>query len=166
MVAVVIAGVAAVSVWRVRAARQPRPGDTISLRDGRVTFRMPQGWRRVACPGDPSGCVFLRTPRGADDAIAVIVVTPRPPAPEADATAYAIDPATSPGGRSFTVDGARFARARVDAVTIPTARPATTVVTGLLHNGDKVFLTCAETAEPDLIRAGCEVIIGSLHVQR
>jgi hypothetical protein len=170
VVAVVIAGVAAVSVWRVWAAQQPRPGDTISLRDGHVTFRMPRGWRRVSCPDDRSGCVFLRTPGGADDAIAVIVVTPRPPAPGpapgADAVAYAIDPATSPGGRSFTVDGAPFARVRVDAVTTPPARPATTVVMGRLHNGDEVAMTCTETAEPHLVRAGCEVVIGTLHVQQ
>lgn len=170
VVAVVIAAVAAVSVGRVRAARQPHPGDTISLRDGRVTFRMPQGWQRLACPGDTSGCVFLRTPRGGDDAIAVMVVTPTPTPPalgaNATITAYAIDPATSPGGRSFTVDGARFARVRVDAVTTPPTRPATTVVTGHLDSSDMVFLTCAEMAEPDLVRAGCEVVIGSLHVQQ
>jgi hypothetical protein len=169
--AVVIAGVATVSVWRVRAAQRPRPGDTISLRDGRLTFRMPQGWRRLTCPGDPSTCVYL-TPGGDDDsstaAIAVIVATPTPPpTPGPDtATAYAIDPATSPGGRSFTIDGARFARVRLDAVTTPPARPATTIVTGHLNNDDRVYLTCIEAAEPDLVRAGCEVVIGSLHVQQ
>ncbi|MER7006059.1 hypothetical protein ABT297_23875 [Dactylosporangium sp. NPDC000555] len=170
MTAVVIAGVATVSVWRVRAARQPRPGDTVSLRDGRVTFRMPQGWRRVTCPDGTSGCVFLRTPRGADDAIAVFVVTPRPYAFGADVAAvdvvFANDPATSPGGRSFIVDGAPFARVRVDAVTTPPAQPATTVVTGHLHNGDTVSITCTETAEPNLVRAGCELVIGSLHIQQ
>jgi len=155
----------------VRAAQQLHPGDTISLRDGRVTFRMPQGWRRLACPGDTSSCMFLRTPGSGDDpiaAIAVMVVTPTsPPAPGADtATAYAIDPATSPGGRSFTIDGAQFARVRLDAVTTPPTRPATTVVTGHLDNDDMVYLTCTETAEPDLVRAGCEVVIGSLHVQQ
>lgn len=171
MTAVVISGVATVSVWRVRAGQQLHPGDTISLSDGRVTFRMPQGWRRLTCPGDTSSCVFLHTPGGADDAIAtiaVMVVTPTPP-PAAGAdtvTAYAIDPATSPGGRSFTVDGVQFARVRLDAVTTPPTRPATTVVTGNLDNGDMVYLTCAETAEPDLVRAGCELVIDSLHIQQ
>jgi hypothetical protein len=154
----------------VRAAHQPQPGDTISLRDGRVTFRMPLGWRRLACPGDTSSCAYLQTPGGDDHvaAIAVIVVTPTsPPAPRADtATAYAIDPATSPGGRSFTVDGVRFARVRLGAVRTPPTRPATTILTGRLDNDDMVLLTCTETAEPDLVRAGCEVVIGSLHVHQ
>ena len=168
--AVAIAGVATVSVWRVRAAQRPHPGDTISLHGGRVTFRMPQGWRRLTCPGDTSSCVYLHPPGTGDDpaAIAVMIVTPTPPPASGPgtATAYAIDPATSPGGRSFTVDGTQFARVRLDAVTTPPTRPATTVVTGHLDNGDIVYLTCAETAEPDLIRAGCEVVIGSLHVQQ
>jgi len=77
-----------------------------------------------------------------------------------------LDPAAMPGGRSFTVDGARFARAHVDAATPPSARRATTVVTGRLRDGDSVFLTCIETAEPDLVQAGCEVVIGSLHVRQ
>jgi hypothetical protein len=153
-------------MWRVRAAHQPQPGDTVSLRDGRVTFRMPKGWRQVPCPSETSDCVFLRTPRGVDDAIAVIVVTPKPKATGTDIAAVAIDPATAPGGRSFTVDGTPFARVRLEAAATPPARPATTVVTGRLPNGDEVFMTCAETAEPDLVRAGCEVIIGSLHVHQ
>jgi hypothetical protein len=82
------------------------------------------------------------------------------------ATLYAIDPATSPGGRSFTVDGAPFARARVDAGSAPISQPAATVVTGHLSNGDMIFLTCTETAEPDLVRAGCEVVIGSLRIHQ
>jgi hypothetical protein len=130
---------------------------------------MPAGWRRVACPGDASGCVYLRTPGGADDVISVILVTPVPYAPQDDArnsVAVSVrDPATMPGGRSFTVDGARFGRARVDAVP-SAAQPAATLVTGYLRNGDQVSVMCLERAEPDLVRAGCEVVIGSLHVRQ
>jgi hypothetical protein len=39
-------------------------------------------------------------------------------------------------------------------------------MTGHLDNDDMVYLTCAEAAEPDLVRAGCEVVIGSLHVRQ
>lgn len=75
-------------------------------------------------------------------------------------------PPPRPAVGPFIVDGASFARVRVDAVTSPHARPAATVVTGCLHNGDLVLMTCAETAESNLVRAGCEVVVGSLHVRQ
>jgi hypothetical protein len=41
-------------------------------------------------------------------------------------------------------------------------------MTGHLDNDDMVmvYLTCIETAELDLVRAGREVVIGSLHLQQ
>jgi len=158
-VVAVVAVAAAVYGWR---AERVRPGDTVWLADGRVAFRMPVGWRRVGCPGAASTCVYLRTPGGTDDVIGVVVGTPGASGSDGPVVARAADPATMPGGRSFTVDGASFARVHIDAVP---ARPAATVVTGLLHNGDRVFMSCVETAEADLVRAGCELVIGSSHVR-
>jgi hypothetical protein len=170
LVPILIAGVAATSIWRLRSVQQPRPGDTISLRDGHLTFRMPQGWQRVACFDDSSNCVFLGPPHGASKAISIIVVTPFPREPAGTwgpaVPDYSLDLARSPGGRSFTVDGAAFARAHLDGESTPMSLTPATVVTGHLPDGDVVFLVCEETAEPALVRAGCEVVIGSLHVQR
>jgi hypothetical protein len=52
--AVVAAGAAAY-LWRAHPAAHGRPGTTVSLRDGQVTFRAPQGWRREACPTPTAG---------------------------------------------------------------------------------------------------------------
>jgi hypothetical protein len=43
---VVVAGGAAAYLWRTQAPAHVRPGNTVSLRDGQVTFRAPKGWRR------------------------------------------------------------------------------------------------------------------------
>ena len=53
----------------------------------------------------------------------------------------------------------------MDPRTSPVERPATTLVLGVLPNNDDVSITCWEGAEPDLVRAGCQVVIDSLHVR-
>jgi hypothetical protein len=40
-----------------------------------------------------------------------------------------------------------------------------TVVLGVLPNNDDVRMLCQEQAKPDLVRAGCQVVIDSLHVR-
>jgi hypothetical protein len=59
----------------------------------------------------------------------------------------------------------RFVQTRMDAVTSPVALPASTQVLGVLPNNDDVTVICWEQAEPDLVRAGCQVVIDSLHVR-
>ncbi|HEV8648841.1 MAG TPA: hypothetical protein VG276_05410 [Actinomycetes bacterium] len=168
---VVVAGGAAVYLWRAQAPAHVRPGNTVSLRDGQVTFRAPKGWRREACPSCSSGCVSFRPPGGAagdlGDAVTVIVATPDPHAPEGDISRLLLDPAFSAGGRAryFTVDGVRFVQIHMDAVTSPVAQPPSTQVLGVLPNNDDVRVGCWEQAEPDLVRAGCQVVIDSLHVR-
>jgi hypothetical protein len=106
----------------------------------------------------------------------VIVATPNPDAPEGDISRLPLDPAFSPafsdpagsaGGhfRSFTIDGVRFVQTHMDAMTSPVALPANTQVLGVLPNNDDVRVVCWELAEPDLVRAGCQVVIDSLHVR-
>jgi hypothetical protein len=177
---VVVAGGAAVYLWRAPAPAHIRPGTTVSLRDGQVTFRAPQGWRREDCPAPDSGCVIVRPPGGAagdlaaddfGDAVTVIIWTPDPHAPEGDISRLPLDPAFSdpafsdPVVRYFTVDGVRFVQAHVDARTSPFEQPAGTQVLGVLPNNDDVMVRCWEQAEPDLVRAGCQVVIDSLHVR-
>lgn len=168
MVVTVITGVAVVSLWRGWAARQARPGETLQLGGGLVTFQMPQGWQQRACGA--SGCVTMRTPQGTEDVIRVIFISPfasRFLIPsEGQVAAVMKDPATLPGARSFTVDGAKFVRVRFDAQAEPDARPGMTSVTGYLRDGGYVFISCYEKAEPELVRAGCEVVIGTLHVRQ
>jgi hypothetical protein len=185
---VVVVGGAAVYLWRAQAPAHVRPGSTVSLRDGQVTIRAPKGWRREDCPAPDSGCVIFRPPGGAaghldsagdaddardlGDAVTVIVATPDPHAPEGDISRLLLDPAfsdpaVSAGGgvRYFTVDGVRFVQAHMDARTSPFEQPATTVVRGVLPNNDDVMMSCWELAEPELVRAGCQVVIDSLHVR-
>ena len=64
MVGVVVGGTA-VYLWHAQARPHIRPGTTVSLHDGQVTFRAPKGWRREACPSGSSGCVDFRPPGGA-----------------------------------------------------------------------------------------------------
>jgi hypothetical protein len=35
----------------------------------------------------------------------------------------------------------------------------------VLPNNDDVMMSCWELAEPELVRAGCQVVIDSLHVR-
>jgi hypothetical protein len=115
--------------------------------------------------------VSFRPPGGAPgllgDAITVIVATPDPHAPEADLSLLLLDPAFTTGGevRYFTVDGVRFVQTHADARTSPFEQPAATLVLGVLPNHDDVRVGCLEQAEPDLVRAGCQVVIDSLHVR-
>jgi hypothetical protein len=77
-----------------------------------------------------------------------------------------LDPAAGGGDvKFFTVDGVRFAQAHVDARTSPFEQPAGTLVRGVLPNNDDVFVSCTEQAVPDLVRAGCQQVIDSLHVR-
>jgi hypothetical protein len=166
----VVAGGAAVYLWQSQAPAHVRPGTTVSLRGGQVTFRAPEGWRREACPSGSSGCVDFRPPGGAPgldgDAVTVMVATPDPHAPEGDPSRLLLDPGTAGGEvRYFTVDGVRFARTHMDARTSPFEQPAATLVRGVLPNNDDVILACTEQARPDLVLAGCQVVIDSLHVR-
>jgi hypothetical protein len=195
---VVVAGGAAAYLWRAPAPAHVRPGDTVSLRDGQVTFRAPKGWRREDCPSGrgerplSGACATFRPPGGAaghldaagdaddtrdlGDAVTVMVFTPDPHAPEADLSRLPLDPAfsaafsdpaVSAGGhfRYLTVDGVRFVQTHRDAGTSPVALPASTLVLGVLPNNDDVRVVCWELAEPELVRAGCQVVIDSLHVR-
>jgi hypothetical protein len=54
---------------------------------------------------------------------------------------------------------------RTDARTSPVEQPARTLVLGVLPNNDDVRVLCEEQAEADLVRAGCQVVIDSLHVR-
>ncbi|HEY5987014.1 MAG TPA: hypothetical protein VIV12_11660 [Streptosporangiaceae bacterium] len=190
---VVVAGGAAAYLWRAQAPAHVRPGNTVSLRDGQVTFRAPKGWRREACPSGrgerplSGACAIFRPPGGAagdldaagdlgaagdfGDAVAVFVFTPDPHAPEADLSRLLLDPAVSdpavsdPAVRYFTVDGVRFAQYHRDAGASPVAWQAFTLVLGVLPNNDDVRVLCSEQAEPKLVRAGCQVVIDSLHVR-
>ena len=170
MATVVVAGGAAAYLWRAQAPAHVRPGSIVSLRDGQVTFRAPKGWRHEACPSGSSGCVDFRPPGGAPglhgDAVTVIVATPDPHAPEGDVSRLLLDPTFTAGGevRYFTVDGVRFAQTHMDARTSPFEQPAATLVRGVLPNNDDVILGSTEQAKPDLVRAGCQVVIDSLHV--
>jgi hypothetical protein len=168
MIAAVLAGEAAVYEWIESVSRPPSRPDTASLSGGRVTFRIPPGWRSGACPGDAE-CVHLRTPHGNADAVTVDVFRPFPlpsQLPSGIEVAIAVDSATRPGARSFTVDGIRLTRWHADAVVTPVAQPATTSVSGTLPDGSRIFIWCVEKAEPRLVRSGCEAVIGSLHVRR
>lgn len=167
VLAAVLVGEAAVYGWLSWVSRPPERWDTASLRDGRVTFHLPHGWRSGACSGDED-CVSLRTPLGSVDVITVDVVVPSPPSarPDADVIAVAVDPGSRPGARSFTVDGVRFTRWHTDAVTKPVPWPASTSATGSLRDGSTVFVSCVEKAEPGLVRSGCAVVLDSLHVRQ
>ncbi len=181
---VVVVGGAVVFLWRAQVPAQVSPGSTVSLRDGQVTFRVPKGWRREGCPAPDSGCVILRPPGGAPssgttpngvagdlgDVVTVIVMTPDPHAPEADLSRLllVLDPAALSAGGDvsyFIIDGVRFARTHTDARTSPVEQPARTLVLGVLPNNDDVRVLCEERAKPDLVRAGCQVVIDSLHVR-
>lgn len=155
--------------WIESVSGPPSRPDTASLSGGRVTFRIPRGWQSRPCPGGDE-CLHLRTPHGNADAVTVDVFRPFPlPSPLPSGTevaAIAVDTATRPGGRSFTVDGVRFTRWHADAVTTPVAQPATTWVTGSLGDDTRIFIWCVEKVEPRLVRSGCEAVIGSLHVRR
>jgi hypothetical protein len=168
----VVVGGTAVYLWHAQARPHVRPGTTVSLHDGQVNFRAPEGWRREACPSGSSGCVDFRPPGGAPglhgDALTVIVSTPDPQAPEGDLSRLLLDPATagaSAGVSFFTVDGVRFAHMHMDARTMPFEQPAETLVLGVLPNNDDVFVGCTEQAMPDLVRAGCQQVIDSLHIR-
>jgi hypothetical protein len=160
--AAVLVGEAVAYGWLRWVSRPPERWDTASVRDGEVTFHIPHGWRTGAC--DHSDCVTLRTPRGSADVITVDAFVPVPARsrPGADVVARVADPAT----RSFTVDGVRFTRWHTDAVTKPVRQPAATAATGPLRDGSRVFIWCVETAEPGLVRSGCAVVLGSLHVRQ
>jgi hypothetical protein len=169
-VVAVVAGGTAVYLWHAQARAHVRAGTAVSLRHGQVTFRAPKGWRREACPSGSSGCVDFRPPGGAPglhgDAVTVIVYTRDPQAPEGDPSLLLLDPATAgPDVRFFTVDGVRFAQAHMDARTSPFEQPAETLVLGVLPNNDEVSVGCTEQAMPDLVRAGCQEVIDSLHVR-
>jgi hypothetical protein len=162
----VLLGEAVVYGWLRWVSRPPDRWDTASVRDGEVTFHLPHGWRTGTC--DHRDCVSLRTPRGGVDVITVDAVVPHPPQSRAgtEIAVTAVDPATLPGARSFTVDGVRFTRWHTRAVAKPVPWPAATSATGSLRDGSTVFISCVEKAEPDLVRSGCEVVLGSLHVRQ
>jgi hypothetical protein len=176
----VVAGAAAAYLWRAQAPAHVRPGTTVSLRDGQITFRAPKGWRREACPHPDSGCVIFRAgqspikwnraerSRGRSRRRHLGGVnTPDPHAPEGDISRLLLDPTWTVGGevRYFTVDGVPFAQTHMDAITSPFALPATTLVLGVLPNNDDVRIACSERAKPALVKAGCQIVIDSLHVR-
>jgi hypothetical protein len=166
VLAAVLAGEATAYTWLRWVSRPPERWDTASVRDGEVTFHIPHGWRTGAC--GHSDCVNLRTPRGSTDVITVDAFVPFPPQSRSgtDVVALAADPATLPGARSFSVDGVRFIRWHTDAVTKPVQQPAATAATGTLRDGSRVFIWCVEKAGPGLVRSGCAVVLGSLHVRQ
>jgi hypothetical protein len=53
----------------------------------------------------------------------------------------------------------------MDAITSPVALPAATLVLGVLPNNDDVRIACSERAKPALVKAGCQIVIDSLHVR-
>jgi hypothetical protein len=96
----------------------------------------------------------------------VIVAAPDPQAPEGDLSRLLLDPAAAGADvRFFTVDGVRFAQIHMDARTSPFEQPAATLALGVLPNNDDVSVSCTEQAMPDLVRAGCQEVIDSLHVR-
>jgi hypothetical protein len=161
VLAILIGGSA---VWQVLRPPPARPGDSITLAYNRVTFRMPAGWRRMSCA---EYCMYLRTPRGANVAISVLLVTPQP-VPIAtgpnvvQTTAVERDLDTVAGARHFVIDGVPFVVARFDAEPAR-AEPATTLVSGRLRDG-WIRVSCLEWSEPELVRAGCDIVVGSLHL--
>jgi hypothetical protein len=93
-----------------------------------------------------------------------------PTRPEADLSRLllVLDPAALSAGGDvsyFIIDGVRFARTHTDARTSPVEQPARILVLGVLPNNDDVRVLCEERAKPDLVRAGCQVVIDSLHVR-
>jgi hypothetical protein len=163
VLAAVLAGEAMAYAWIRSVPRPPTRADTVSLHQGRVTFRIPPGWQSRAC-GSDDDCVKLRAPRGNADTITVDVYTPSPAPPGAQIVAVATDLGSRPGARSFMVDGVRFVQWRADATTPPATQPATTTAMGSLPDGSGVFVWCVEKAEPRLVRSGCTAVLGSLHV--
>jgi hypothetical protein len=87
---------------------------------------------------------------------------PSPPAGSRTATVW-VDPDRMPGSRSFMVDGHRFVRTRLPGQA---NQPGETEVSGGVGGGRSVLLICIEKDDPELIRAGCDQVIDTLHVRR
>jgi hypothetical protein len=169
IVAVILGGGAGAFVlWRVHRSSA---ADQVSLRDGELTFRAPTGWQRESCPDEP-GCVDLIPPgvspgpAGSTQADILVIIAPADRnALEGDISFGLLDPASGlSSDHYFTVDGVRFVRARADDDTHLFEIPGGTLVVAILANGDTVRMVCTENTMAEVIKAGCDEVIGSLHV--
>jgi hypothetical protein len=128
-----------------------------------VILRPPGGAPASGTAGDFSDFSDLGDLGDLGDVVTVVVMRPDPHAPEAGLSRLLVDPTLAAGGRLsrlFSIDGLPFAQ-----VISPLALPASTLLAGGAPNHDEVRVLCLERAKPDLVRAGCRVVIDSLHVR-
>jgi hypothetical protein len=141
-----------------------KAGDTVSMAGGELTFHAPAGWSREECPHPDPSCLDVRPPGDGGAGRIIVIVQPyQSNAPEGDISLMLLQPGVAPAASHFTVDGVDFVRIH-DSGSASDGKPATMVL-GLLPNRDTVRILCDEGDRAEVLKAGCDVVIGSLHLR-
>ncbi|RZU74108.1 hypothetical protein EV384_2550 [Micromonospora kangleipakensis] len=145
----------------------------VATGDGRLSVDLPADWAQQPCPPVPPTCLHLAPPAaGPLDRITVLVFRPEA---DADPVEYYLDipPGTpnQPSLQWLTVDGMQSVRSDPDwspgpRQTGPGAAPVI-MVAGRIPGGKEIFMVyCGYEHRRTEIRAGCDLVTGSLRVKR